>query len=318
VKRNARAERGRGNAESREGYAINELKESTCNSVASGPDPPAYTHLLPPPALACDAPPQAPARARVYITSATRSFSKTRCFPASLYSHEYGVTLEELNAKCDPKYADRLDRLCWQRSTHGYARHCWSERGQVFWESMHRLVWKWEYGSVPPMLDHINGDKMDNRIANLRPATPALNSRNARRRSRDLPEGVHRQKSSLNPYWSSTTHAGKKIHLGSFPTPEEAGAAYRAANESIMAYEAALARGEAVEFPVLAVVAGVPGRPMISGDARYLQMHLAGKSNAEIARETGISPETVRRILRDDFGISRKRGRPKKVAAVSP
>lgn len=45
---------------------------------------------------------------------------------------------------------------------------------------LHRLVWIMHNGTIPKgfMIDHINGDKGDNRKENLRLATPSLNSQN--------------------------------------------------------------------------------------------------------------------------------------------
>lgn len=42
----------------------------------------------------------------------------------------------------------------------------------------HRLVYLWHYGYLPAVLDHINGDPRDNRIENLRAATPSQNQHN--------------------------------------------------------------------------------------------------------------------------------------------
>lgn len=44
--------------------------------------------------------------------------------------------------------------------------------------AVHRAVWIMHHGKAPEFLDHINGDKTDNRIENLRPATKSQNGYN--------------------------------------------------------------------------------------------------------------------------------------------
>ena len=39
----------------------------------------------------------------------------------------------------------------------------------------HRLVWMYHYGKIDSYIDHIDGNKSNNRIENLRPATKAQN-----------------------------------------------------------------------------------------------------------------------------------------------
>ena len=90
----------------------------------------------------------------------------------------------------------------------------------------HRLAWFYVYGEFPPYLDHVNQDKSDNRISNLREATKIDNGGNSKaRKSRSGLKGAHWHRGAGR--WSSIVHYnGNHVYLGLFDTPEEAHAAY--------------------------------------------------------------------------------------------
>lgn len=94
-----------------------------------------------------------------------------------------------------------------------------------------RLVWLVTYGVWPTHhLDHINGKRDDNRIANLRLATRAQNNRNAvvRKDSSHGYKGV--TKAHHGSRWVARIQVdGRRVGLGTFPTMEAAHAAFIAA-----------------------------------------------------------------------------------------
>jgi len=92
-----------------------------------------------------------------------------------------------------------------------------------FYYRNHRVVWFLNYGSVPDVLDHIDGDKLNNRVENLRPATNSLNSRNSGVFGKIKYRGVCM---SRGKYRSRLVRNGKEIRSGHFKTAEEAARAY--------------------------------------------------------------------------------------------
>jgi hypothetical protein len=230
------------------------------------------------------------------------------------------MDVTDLPVRYDDKFADRVQRMSWQRSATGYARYCWVEDGRVRWVSMHRLVWAWEHGweNVPRYIDHINGDRMDNRLENLRPATLSLNAHNARRKSRHLPQGVFVNKgSALNPYYSAINHRNRLHHLGVFATVEDARAAYDRARSRIMEYEVAMACGEPCEPPVIEVKRGRLGRPPIGGGETAVALYRSGLTVKQVASRMGISDRTASRLLRS-LGVPLTRGRRATVDSIPP
>lgn len=90
----------------------------------------------------------------------------------------------------------------------------------------HRLIWFMVYGQWPTMVDHVNGDKSDNRLANLRLATVSQNQSNTTKRPGKTSafKGVH---FVMDKGWrAQIKHKRKLRHLGYFDSEEAAHSAY--------------------------------------------------------------------------------------------
>lgn len=93
----------------------------------------------------------------------------------------------------------------------------------------HRIAWLLMHGREPDGdLDHINGNRSDNRIANLRPATRVQNCQNMALRS-DSSSGLKGVSRHQKKYQARIRLNKNLIHLGYFETPEAAHEAYRKA-----------------------------------------------------------------------------------------
>lgn len=95
----------------------------------------------------------------------------------------------------------------------------------------HRLAYFYAFGRWPlGEIDHINGDRTDNRLANLRDVTRIINRQNQRRATATNRTGylgvLHSQKSKRNPFIARIAHDGVQVHVGYFPTAEAAHKAY--------------------------------------------------------------------------------------------
>ena len=120
----------------------------------------------------------------------------------------------------DPDVLEAMSRWAWRRAENGYAvRTAWHRK-----VLLHREITDCPEGLE---VDHINGDKLDNRRANLRIVTRAENERNKPigRRNTSGFKGVCFDK-SRGKWRAATKHAGKNVLIGRFDSAEAASAAY--------------------------------------------------------------------------------------------
>lgn len=83
--------------------------------------------------------------------------------------------------------------------------------------SVHRLIYLMKHGYTPSIIDHIDGNKLNNCIENLRPATVMQNAYNSKIPSSNTSgiKGVSWDKK--NKKWAVTcSYDGKNRHIGRF------------------------------------------------------------------------------------------------------
>ena len=121
------------------------------------------------------------------------------------------------NSQCPGKVLNRADR-------DGYLSVNMQVDGRRESYLLHRLAWAMHHGSMPVdrQIDHINWIESDNRIENLRLATPAENTKNTRARSgTSSKKGVYFDKSKSK--WKAQYQLnGKRKHIGYFKREQDA------------------------------------------------------------------------------------------------
>ena len=132
-----------------------------------------------------------------------------------------GVKLTDWFDYCDGNlYWKKTNRKGYKVGSYHPSGYLQCQFKKQMWQ-VHRLIWAWHGNELTPGLeiDHINRDRTDNRIENLRQVTRSINNGNR--------PAVH--VNYCNGKWKAYTSrchtGGKQIHLGCFDTKEEALAA---------------------------------------------------------------------------------------------
>jgi len=136
------------------------------------------------------------------------------------YDEETGDLIWKFRPRDD--FTSQRGFSVWNKRCSG-AKAGWSNDGyrvvKVLGKKMqaHRVIWAIYHGKFPSTIDHINGNRSDNRIANLREVSVAENNRNLRVRkdNRTGVTGVY--PAPRKGAWRATiAFEGKDFQLGTF------------------------------------------------------------------------------------------------------
>ena len=112
----------------------------------------------------------------------------------------------------------------------GYMRGCIHPFGVI---RTHRAIWAMMHDEYPEFIDHKNGDRTDNRLANLRAVTKRENAQNQKRRTDNTSGATGVSWHAASGKWRARIQVGdKRTDVGLFATIAEAAAARRVAEGS--------------------------------------------------------------------------------------
>lgn len=139
------------------------------------------------------------------------------------YDPLVGIFIRRKVSKFRPEY---LGTFADCNSKTGYK--CVSVRHKYYLS--HRVAWLYTYGYWPELIDHIDQNKHNNRIDNLRECTRAENVWNMPLPHNNTSGVKGASWSKKSNSWIATISVNRKTtYLGKFPTKELAGEAYEAA-----------------------------------------------------------------------------------------
>lgn len=136
----------------------------------------------------------------------------------------YIVTKKNIKIYVDEKYWHKLIQYTWNLDPDGYAIST-IDKKQI---KMHRLILeKFEKKEISYnyVIDHINHDRIDNRVENLRIVSHSVNNQNRKKKQGTLSNYIGVSHSGRK-WRSSIIFQKKKYDLGTFQTEEDAAKAY--------------------------------------------------------------------------------------------
>jgi hypothetical protein len=153
--------------------------------------------------------------------------TQSRLFQILIYNNETGKFRWRVKASPICKLGVDIENI----SREGYYRI--TIDGKTYMQ--HRLAWLYVYGVIPlEDIDHIDCDKTNNKINNLRLASCTQNARNVMKKSTNKSghKGVHWDK-CCKKWMALIRYGGKQHYLGLFDDPKIAHDAYCKAAEKV-------------------------------------------------------------------------------------
>lgn len=145
------------------------------------------------------------------------------------YNEETGVITRKVNiANNKVKTGDNVGS---SSSSHGYLECSIDKKSYL----VHRIIWLWYYGYLPEsLIDHVDEDKLNNRINNLREASKTCNAQNCGnpKNNKSGVKGVYWCNNS--GYWKAQIGVNNRVkHIITTDDFEEAVCARLAAEQCI-------------------------------------------------------------------------------------
>jgi hypothetical protein len=153
--------------------------------------------------------------------------------PALTYeqAHEFFEYRDgDLYWKINPKYHNKIGKKVGTLNEEGYVTCGLFHKSHY----VHRIIYLMHHGKTPAQVDHIDNNKSNNKIENLRAASQQQNSCNEKLRSTNTSgvKGVSFNK-RLQKWHARIGHFYKEIHVGYFTTLEEAEKAVKEKREQL-------------------------------------------------------------------------------------
>lgn len=152
----------------------------------------------------------------------------TQEYLKEILNYDPGTGIFTWKVKTHAQSRIQVGGIAGNASSNEYVRICINKK----YYQAHRLAWLFVYGVFPQSeLDHINRNKTDNRICNLRIVTTSENQKNTglRKDNKSGSKGVCWHK-GIQRWVANMRKNGKVIFLGSFKEKNEATRAYQKAS----------------------------------------------------------------------------------------